>query len=654
MTSVSTDRRQGVNSSAAIKVPCKAATTASITLSGEQTIDGVACVTGDRVLVKDNPTTVNGIYTVDTGTWDRALDFDGPYDVKNGTLCYVNTGGTSNGGGWFVVSCTDPVTIGTTAISFVRQATSAVTKTSSVASAGQTAIPVSSYQPGSNAAAVYINGIRQRLTDDYTETSSTLITMAYTLKAGDEVDVYTGNSLGNITAAAASGVTITDAGDYYVGTTVEQVLQEIASAITADVGNADTTLTYNSSTRVQRWNTPLTANRTATLSTSNAKEGANFVVVRGAGATGNYTLAVGSLATLYAPGEWCEVRYDAGTSAWILEKYGRLPSSMLDTLTANVGDASATLAVGTSAARQRWATALTGDRTATLSSTGAWAGARFRIIRDETATGPYSLIVVNATATLCRLAPGQWLDVEYTGTAWVTVACGFNRPGVTSVVECRDDFLGDEINAFLWQSFQGTDASCEQAIVYQDQINGVVRMTSGADAGATMALNGTQVQGKLNWVANKGGLLCEVRISLSAITAISVFLGFSDQDSALEAPFTMAAGNTLISNASDAVGVLFDTDADDDNWWLVGVAADIDATKQNSAIPPVAGTFETWRIEVSTAGVASFYRNGTLIGTAMSGAVTASVSLVPYVSAFSRGAAARNIDLDEILVQQQR
>ena len=54
---------------------------------------------------------------------------------------------------------------------------------------------------------------------------------------------------------------------------------------------------------MQRWNTALTANRTASLSTSNAKEGANFVVVRGAGATGDYTLTVGSLAVLRAPGE---------------------------------------------------------------------------------------------------------------------------------------------------------------------------------------------------------------------------------------------------------------------------------------------------------------------------------------------------------------
>src|SRR5688572_16983536 len=37
----------------AVKVPCLVATTANITLSGAQTIDDIAVVAGNRVLVKD-------------------------------------------------------------------------------------------------------------------------------------------------------------------------------------------------------------------------------------------------------------------------------------------------------------------------------------------------------------------------------------------------------------------------------------------------------------------------------------------------------------------------------------------------------------------------------------------------------------------------
>jgi phage-related tail fiber protein len=90
------DRTSGLTGSLAIKTPCRAATTANITLSGEQTIDGVAVVTDDRVLVKDQTDqTDNGIYIVDTGNWERAQDFDGTLDVVQGTLVPVYSGTVS-------------------------------------------------------------------------------------------------------------------------------------------------------------------------------------------------------------------------------------------------------------------------------------------------------------------------------------------------------------------------------------------------------------------------------------------------------------------------------------------------------------------------------------------------------------------------------
>jgi hypothetical protein len=52
MTSIYEDRTQLVVD-VAIKAPCRAATTANITLNGEQTIDGVACVAGDSRARRD-------------------------------------------------------------------------------------------------------------------------------------------------------------------------------------------------------------------------------------------------------------------------------------------------------------------------------------------------------------------------------------------------------------------------------------------------------------------------------------------------------------------------------------------------------------------------------------------------------------------------
>ena len=119
MATTSTTRRQGVNAGLGIKAPVRAATTANITLSGEQTIDGVAIVTDDRVLVKNQTTSAdNGIYRADTSTWQRDYDWDGSFDVKDGTLVYV-TSGTTNQGFW-AVTTDDDITIGTTSVTIQR------------------------------------------------------------------------------------------------------------------------------------------------------------------------------------------------------------------------------------------------------------------------------------------------------------------------------------------------------------------------------------------------------------------------------------------------------------------------------------------------------------------------------------------------------
>ncbi|HEX6992387.1 MAG TPA: hypothetical protein VF151_10895 [Gemmatimonadales bacterium] len=648
------DRSQGLVGNLGVKAPVRAASTANLTLSGEQTVDGVVLVTGDRVLVWQQTTaSENGIYVVDTGSWTRADDFDGSYDITQGTLVRVY-GGSSYAGAWFEVTSADGVTIGTDSITFGRTGVTAVQLDHQVASAGQTLINLGiTYQLASNNIAVYVNGLRLRITDDYNETSTSSITLTYGLQAGDEVDVYVGEQIGNLLAAAASLVAISDAGDYYVATSVEAALQEIRDSIAADNGDAAKTLTYASSDPVQRWNTALTAARAVTLSTSQAKEGAHFIIVRGAGATGNFNLTVGSLCTLTGPGQWCEVRYDAGTAAWILEKFGYLPAADLQGYT-SVGDASATLTVGTSNNDQRWAASLTAERTATLATTGIWPGAKFHLQREEVAGGGFSLTVQVGSTVLIRLAPGQWCDVESDGTTWYVARQGWLRPRPTSIVVLEDDFLGEEVDAFKWQSLIGTDPSCSQAIVLADQYGGVAQLTTGADAGATMALNGAQMHSQLNWRANGGGLVWEGRVNLDAITNVCLFIGMTDQRAALEMPFTLAAGDVLTANATDACGILFDTGADTDDWWLVGVAAGVAAAKQDTALAPVAGTFELWRVEVNSAGQATFYRNNVLIGTAMAGAVTSSVLLTPVIAAFSRGAASRNVRIDLHNVAQQR
>lgn len=115
------DRRYSVAEGTAIKAPCRAATTANITLAGEQTIDGVALTETSpptRVLVKDQSTaSENGIYDVSTGNWTRSRDFDGAYDIVEGTRVFV-TDGTVNGYEEFIVATSGTIVVGTTSITF--------------------------------------------------------------------------------------------------------------------------------------------------------------------------------------------------------------------------------------------------------------------------------------------------------------------------------------------------------------------------------------------------------------------------------------------------------------------------------------------------------------------------------------------------------
>lgn len=118
MASSTTDRRLGLTGNQPMKRPVKAATTANITLSGLQTIDGYSAVATDRILVQNQTSGVdNGIYTADTGSWTRDLDFDGSQDVVQGTMAYV-INGTANGNKFFQVTTADPITPGTTSLAF--------------------------------------------------------------------------------------------------------------------------------------------------------------------------------------------------------------------------------------------------------------------------------------------------------------------------------------------------------------------------------------------------------------------------------------------------------------------------------------------------------------------------------------------------------
>lgn len=92
---------------------------ANIVLSGTQTIDSVALIAGDRVLVQNQTTASdNGIYVVAAGAWARSSDASTPSELVAASV-YVDEGTVYKGTAW-VQTAPSPITIGTTAITFVK------------------------------------------------------------------------------------------------------------------------------------------------------------------------------------------------------------------------------------------------------------------------------------------------------------------------------------------------------------------------------------------------------------------------------------------------------------------------------------------------------------------------------------------------------
>lgn len=135
------------------KAACRVATTANITLSGLQAIDGVTVVAGDRVLVKDQTSQAqNGIYIAATGTWARANDFNSASNILAASYCFIFQGTKWADTGWVLIT-DPPITVGTTALQFTQfscagdiTAGTGLTKTGTTISLTNTGITPGTYR----------------------------------------------------------------------------------------------------------------------------------------------------------------------------------------------------------------------------------------------------------------------------------------------------------------------------------------------------------------------------------------------------------------------------------------------------------------------------------------------------------------------------
>lgn len=214
-----------------------------------------------------------------------------------------------------------------------------------------------------------------------------------------------------------------------------------------------------------------------------------------------------------------------------------------------------------------------------------------------------------------------------------------------------DDFLGDVI-ADQWSAAKGSDGQAVIATI-QPAVNGAVRLTSGDTV--TVAESLSSLTHALNWKAEKGNLVFEAKITpVSSVANVGIFAGLTDAlaTGTLEEPVTLS-GTSYTSNATDAVGFLFDTAATTDTIRAVGVAGDADAANVNTGLAFEADTEYTLRIEVDKLGNATFYLNGQVVAS-LAEAVSPDVALTPIVCVMARTTTSKSVDVDYVFTQQDR
>lgn len=220
---------QGLNA----KHSVKAASTANLTLSGTQTVDGISLIAGDRVLVKNQTTTSqNGIYVVSASAWSRSTDTQTWLELVS-AFTFVEQGTSQADTSW-VCSVDQGGTLNTTAVAWFQFGSAAAyTAGNGLGLAGNTF----SVTPDGTSLTVSGTGVRINATWTGQSTITTLGTITTGVWNGTAVTVpyggtgatsLTGYVYGNGTGTMTASTTIPNTAITGLGTMSTQAASSVA------------------------------------------------------------------------------------------------------------------------------------------------------------------------------------------------------------------------------------------------------------------------------------------------------------------------------------------------------------------------------------------------------------------------------------------
>ena len=210
----------------------RVATTANITLSGEQTIDGVS-TSADRVLVKNQSTaSENGLYVSAAGSWTRSVDADEDSDVTSGLTVAVEEG-TTQADFTYQLTTNNPITVDTTGLVYTKISVNTLNGADGIDITGDdVSVDLASTDPGLQ----FLSGKLAVFFADTSDSNDLDGTNAEKPIAAEDLFLNGANQGANILGGDPTNISQSSATD------LQQILEDMSAAIVSSGGSVQYTV----------------------------------------------------------------------------------------------------------------------------------------------------------------------------------------------------------------------------------------------------------------------------------------------------------------------------------------------------------------------------------------------------------------------------